>query len=129
MSNRHGADALVVMLLSNAYSLVARVAEHDAGAARGPQFRTQRVGVGAGFFRDADDERRARPAARVHDQRQPVAQDGSISAAQPLIGGEDTAFGPVAGKLDTPRPPGGAGAERQPAAHALHHRLGDLDAA
>ena len=88
---------------------VTRVAENDASAARGPQLRTQRVRVRPAFFRDPDGERREIMPARVQDQRQPVAQNGIVLAPQPLVGGEDTSFGPVAGKLDTPRPPRRAG--------------------
>src|SRR5258707_13755358 len=90
-------------------ALAARVAEDDAIAARGPQLRAQRVRVRPAFFRDPDDEIRGPTPAAVDHQRQPVAQDGSVLAAQPLVGGQHTSFGPAAGKLDTPRPPGRAG--------------------
>src|SRR5437660_11849616 len=88
---------------------VARVAQDDAVAAGGHQLRAQRVCGLPALFRDPDEERRASTPAAIQDQRQAIPQDGAVLAAQPLIGGEDTGFGPVAGKLDTPRPPGRAG--------------------
>jgi hypothetical protein len=70
----------------------------------------QRVRGLPALFRDPDEERRARTPAAVEDQRQAVIEDGAVLAAQPLVAGEDAGFGPVAGKLDTPRPPGRVGA-------------------
>src|SRR5438874_6924490 len=109
--------------------LPTRIAEDDASAACGPQLRTQRVRVRSALFRDPDDECRARAPACVQNQRQPLAQNGTELAAQPFVGGEDTAFGPVAGKLDAPRPPCRAGHESEAMARTLDHQLGELDAA
>src|SRR5471032_1140823 len=118
-----------VPMLTPWCSLVAWVTENDASAARGLQLRAQHLRVLPVAFRDPDTERWEVAPARVHDQRQPVAQNGTILAPQLLVGREDTSLGPVAGKLDTPRSPGRAGAERQAMPPALEHRLGDLDAA
>src|SRR5258708_18917002 len=108
---------------------VQRVAENHASAARGQQLRAQRVRVRPVFLRDPDGERREIMPARVQDQRQPVAQNSIVLASQLLVGGEDTSFGPVAGKLDTPRPPCRVGSEWETTARTVDHQLGELNAA
>src|SRR5258708_25519468 len=104
--------------LSITSGLVGRVAENDAGAAGGHQLCAQCVRGLPTLFRDPDEEWRARTPAAVQDQRQAVSEDGAVLAAQPLVGGEDAGFGPVAGKLDTPRAPGRTGGWDREAAGA-----------
>src|SRR4029453_10289164 len=104
---------------------ITRIAEDDAGAAGGPQLRTQRVRRRAAAFRDPDDEPRGGPPSCVEDQRQPVAQSSIVLAPQLFVGGEHASFGPRASELDAPRSPRWIGREIATTLRPVYHQLAE----
>ena len=123
---RHG---LLIRNSTQAVFSVTRVAEDDTRTTSGLELRAQRVRLLPAAFGDPDDEPRGRPPLRVEDQRQPLAQNGVVPAPQLLVGGKHAAFGPGAGKLDSPRSPRRIGLQVATTLRTVDQQLGELHAA
>ena len=79
------------------------------------------------FRNPHEDDGKPRTAARIQDQRQPVTQNATVLAPQLLVLGQHTAFGPMGGKLDAPRPPCGSEVSTMRRRVRLGHQLGEFD--